>query len=133
MVYAKLFHPRNRGNSETAYGIKDCDGLDGDELSGATTFEDARETILDEQAPVVFGRVFTSGLVVEGDTRVRILVILGLPILHIFKDGEEEFHSFTGQETEASNHAGDAAGGEGATREADENNLVAVDVVAAYK
>ena len=131
VVDAELFHPCDRGNPETTHGVKDRDGLDGDELAGATTFKDPRETLLNEQAPVVLRCVLPHGFVVKGDTWVRILVLLGLPILHVLEDGEEELHALAGQEAETSDHAGDAPSGEGATRKADENDLVAVNVVAA--
>lgn len=133
VIKAKLLHPRNRRNPKAAHGVEDRNCLDGDELATATAFKDSCQAILDEQASVVLCSVFPHGFVVKGDARVRILVFIGEPVLHVFEDWEEEFHALAGQEAEASDHAGDASSCEGATREADEDDFIAVDVVATYE
>lgn len=132
VVDAQLLHPRDRGNAETAYSVEHPDCLDGDELAAVLfVFMNPGVLHLLELVSVGPRSVFPCGLVVEWDTGERVFVTLGIPVLHVLEDGEEELHTLSGQESEARDHAGNAPRGEGAAGEAENDELVAVDIIGA--
>ncbi len=70
-----------------------------------------------------------SRFVVKGTTWEDISVAFVHPVLHVLENGIEVLNALSRQQAQLADHAGHRSDGEGTSREANEDDLVAVDVV----
>lgn len=132
VVDAEILRPWNRRDTKTADRVKHPNGFDCDELPTILLgFVDAGEPFLLELVSIVAGSIVARWLLVKRNSGKGVFVSSGLPILHVFEDRKKELHALSGQKADARDHTGDTARCEGAAGEADEDDLVTVDIVGA--
>lgn len=132
MIDAEFLRPRNCRDAQAANGVKDCDSSYSDKLAAMSlAFVDTSQVRLMELVSILFGSIVTRGLPIERDPREGIFIVFCLPILHVFEYGKEVLHTLSGQKADARDHTGNTPRGESAAGEADEDDLIAVDIVGA--
>lgn len=76
--------------------------------------------------------VLAARLISKRYIRERVPVVLGPPILHIFEYWIIILHPVSSQKAQVGDHASDRTGREGTPGEANEHDLISVDIVCTY-
>lgn len=117
--------------SQAADCVPDADGLDRDEPP--IVLRGPREAHLLQSEAVLISGPPTLWLVGKGHVRIRVNIILVLPVLHVGEDVVELLHALAREQTNVADQTSDGSSCEGSAREADQDDLVTVPVVGAYE